>query len=250
MAISSYNPHPSSPTSSSSSSSSKSSRSMIQHGANLSPPRRRRSSVRSASGSESSEDFFKLSQSSDVLPEKDISFALLEIKLQDHVLTRDITIVDESRGHIQFRTSAGPHETITATTSTTSTTSTVRHPPIDSSIHVTIRDDGKAIVFSTVVYTVQEELQRPTVVSSSPHRVSYYSLMTKMMKYNTILNKSQKGAQVGMLDGKFIFFRTVSVGCLNNDERFHKTVSEFHVQAIEIRRDFRTKAACSPRASW
>jgi hypothetical protein len=71
-------------------------------------------------------------------------------------------------------------------------------------ISVQIRSDVQRILFSTVVHKLNHQQQQE--VSPQPSRG--YSLLTKMMKYNSILGRATGGGQVVCTsEGSFVFFQ-------------------------------------------
>lgn len=91
----------------------------------------------------------------------------------------------------------------------------------DLHIDISRREDGKAVILSTIVYRIGERRGGPAqTLASNRHDggrelysfvepLSTYSLMTRMMKLNTILNRQRGGSQIGMYSGKFILCRTL-----------------------------------------
>lgn len=106
-------------------------------------------------------------------------------------------------------------------------------------ISVQIRSDVQRILFSTVVHKLNYQQQQE--VSPQPSRG--YSLLTKMMKYNSILGRATGGGQVVCTsEGSFVFFQDVNMMgalcCTTSCCKLSVLVDDFVLKAMEIRRDF------------
>jgi hypothetical protein len=125
-------------------------------------------------------------------------------------------------------------------------------------IEISIRDDNNGIVISSTVFGTNHVGANDDIISSagggeknkrtSMPKISY-SLMTKMMKYNTMLNQSSRGGQVVLYDGRFVFYMHASLSILEKSRYMDlvNVVDEFHVKALEISKDFESAAVKAQR---
>ena len=114
----------------------------------------------------------------------------------------------------------------------------------DHMIEVCIRDDNKAVILSTVVHKGKHG---GLLADRKSHR-SYcsYSLMTKMMKYNTFLLRSRGVAggkpdtagRIDVYDGTFVFFSNMSLSVLSSNGTLELLLDDFILKAVEISKDF------------
>merc|ERR1712226_769881 len=90
------------------------------------------------------------------------------------------------------------------------------------------RNDGKGFTFEHDGLRICINLRsnsRKIDISCTVHKAAHpskgrrtsYSLMTKMMKYKAIFQRSTKRQQVGIYDGKFIYIRTLSISLLQKE---------------------------------
>ena len=105
------------------------------------------------------------------------------------------------------------------------------------SIDVSIRDDTKAVVISTVVHIKKHVLRK-----SNHHWGASYSLMTKMMKHNTFLNqvaRDKTGAgRVVVYDGTFILFFNMSLSVLSSNWKLKLVLDNFMLKAVQSSKNF------------
>jgi hypothetical protein len=125
-------------------------------------------------------------------------------------------------------------------------------------IEISIRGDNNGIVISSTVFGTNHVGANDDIISSagggeknkrtSMPKISY-SLMTKMMKYNTMLNQSSRGGQVVLYDGRFVFYLHASLSILEKSRYVDlvNVVDEFHVKALEISKDFESAAVKAQR---
>mmetsp|Transcript_20422 Transcript_20422/g.47263 ORF Transcript_20422/g.47263 Transcript_20422/m.47263 type:complete len:235 (+) Transcript_20422:82-786(+) len=129
-------------------------------------------------------------------------------------------------------------------------------------VQANVLDDMKSFVLSTIVYDVKMDAATCRCCPSGTvgnqlsgtrtKRASVYSLMTKMMKYNTILNSKQEGSQMGMRGGRFVYFQITPLRELvQSQQRKQKAYTEFNnllvnflEQAAQMKEDFRTRPCC------
>ena len=107
-----------------------------------------------------------------------------------------------------------------------------------------VRGDNKAVILSSVVHRLPH---KEILMASGPELrrlISPYSLMTKMMKINTRLNRESPSTQVGMYEGSFVIFKTVPVDLLEEQSslKFHQTVTDFIMRASDSSKEFRTSS--------
>ena len=126
-------------------------------------------------------------------------------------------------------------------------------------IEISIRDDNNGIVISSTVFGTNHVGANDDIISfawrggeknkrTSMPKISY-SLMTKMMQYNTMLNQSSRGGQVVLYDGRFVFYLHASLSILEKSRYMDlvDVLDEFHVKAIEISKDFESAAVKAQR---
>jgi hypothetical protein len=103
-------------------------------------------------------------------------------------------------------------------------------------IQVAIRQDSPALIFSTIVY---KKNQDDTIAIPSEDRRRYnYSLLTVMMKLNTILNKSRNLEKIISKDENFIYFLNIDEKILHNQSKLHRMLEDFLLTRAEILRNF------------
>ena len=108
----------------------------------------------------------------------------------------------------------------------------------DHTIDISIRDDAKAMVISTVVQKGKHDykIQRQSGAS--------YSRMTKMMKHNALLSQAATGrgkpdtCRVGVYDGIFFLFSNMSLSMLSSDWKVELALEDFLLKAAQIGTDF------------
>mmetsp|Transcript_6199 Transcript_6199/g.9844 ORF Transcript_6199/g.9844 Transcript_6199/m.9844 type:complete len:213 (-) Transcript_6199:47-685(-) len=105
------------------------------------------------------------------------------------------------------------------------------------SICASIRNNNnrKAIDFSCTVYSVSNNLSK-----LKEYRPTSYSLLTKMMKYKSIFQLSDKRQQIGICDGKFLYIRSVSASLLEKKhfEKLSCELEDFFAVAAKMSKDF------------
>ena len=102
---------------------------------------------------------------------------------------------------------------------------------------VSIRDDTKAVVISTVVHKGKH------AGKNHRHSGASYSLMTKMMKHNALLSQAATGSKtdpcrVDVYDGTFILFSNMSLSVLSSNWELELVLDEFILKAAKIGTDF------------
>jgi hypothetical protein len=108
----------------------------------------------------------------------------------------------------------------------------------DHTVDVSIRDDTKAVVISTVVHKVKD------VHKTHRHHGASYSLMTKMMKHNALLSQAATGrgkpdaCRVGVYDGNFFLSSNMSLSMLSSDWKVELALEDFLLKAAQIGTDF------------
>ena len=108
----------------------------------------------------------------------------------------------------------------------------------DHTIDVSIRDDTKNVNISTVVHKGKHAHK------NHRHSRSSYYLMTKMMKHNALLSQATTGrgdpvaCRVGLYDGSFILFSTMSISVLSSNSLLELILDDFILNAAQIGRDF------------
>lgn len=103
----------------------------------------------------------------------------------------------------------------------------------EKKIEINIRSDLKAIVFTTVVHEVKHS---ELLHKRGRGRGTQYSLMTKMMKFNTLLNRASAG-QIGSYEGRFVFFRNLSLAVLRTGN-LSEFLEDYILKAVEVSLDF------------
>ena len=98
-------------------------------------------------------------------------------------------------------------------------------------IDVSIRDDTKAVVISTVIHKGEHVLK------------TSYSLMTKMMKHNALLSQAGTGSKpdacrVDVYNGTFILFSNTGLSALSSTSQLALVLGDFIFKAGQIRTDF------------
>lgn len=91
-----------------------------------------------------------------------------------------------------------------------------------------------SVSMSVVIHKVKHTHAQTT---SSSSRGSY-SLMTKMMKYNTKMNRQTAG-HIGTFGGTFIFFKNADVSVLTSEGRLESVLKDFMLKAVELSNEFR-----------
>ena len=108
----------------------------------------------------------------------------------------------------------------------------------DNTVDVSIRDDTKSVVISTVVHKVED------VHKTRRHCGASYSLMTKMMKHNALLSQAATGrgkpdtCRVGVYDGIFFLFSNMSLSMLSSDWKVELAMDDFLLKTAQIGTDF------------
>ena len=103
---------------------------------------------------------------------------------------------------------------------------------------VSIRDDTKAVVISTVVHKGKH------AGKNHRHSGASYSLMTKMMKHNALLSQAATGrgkpdtCRVGVYDGIFFLFSNMSLSMLSSDWKVELAMDDFLLKTAQIGTDF------------
>jgi hypothetical protein len=99
-------------------------------------------------------------------------------------------------------------------------------------VGLNIREDIRAVVMTTVVYEA----------SSTPTKgevLNFYSLMTKMMKHNALLQNEEPGyGQIGAYGRTFVFFRSISISSLTVTDSFAPLLEDFVAVSDRIMKDF------------
>jgi len=112
------------------------------------------------------------------------------------------------------------------------------------SIKAGVRHDRQRIHidFSCIVYTVSKNLQVKDCETPST-----YSLMTKMMKYKTMLKQGNKQEQLGRCGETFVFLRSLRPSMLRKEcfIEFGNELGNFILTAHDIHKGFCTKSAKS-----
>jgi hypothetical protein len=144
-------------------------------------------------------------------------------------------------------------------------------------IEICIREDNSGIVISSTVFRTDHAADandnniNDDIISSSSsssdgakgggvgggeknkkrtskQKISY-SLMTKMMQYNTMLNQSSLGGQVIMYDSRFVFYVHAPLSILEKSRYMDlvNLMDVFHVKATEISNEFASSAVMAQR---
>ena len=120
----------------------------------------------------------------------------------------------------------------------------------DHIIDVSIRDDTKNVDISTVVHKGKHAHK------NHRHSRSSYYLMTKMMKHNALLSQATTGRgnpiayRVGVYDGTFILFSSMSISMLSSNSQLELILDDFISRAAQIGTDFaNTQRRCLKVAS-
>ena len=119
----------------------------------------------------------------------------------------------------------------------------------DHTIDISIRDDAKAMVISTVVQKGKHDykIQRQSGAS--------YSLMTKMMKHNALLSQAATGrgkpdaCHVCVYSGTFILFSNIRISVLTSNLKLELVLDDFIMKAAQIRADFANTRRSQRRGS-
>lgn len=111
--------------------------------------------------------------------------------------------------------------------------------------------DGKGFTFEHDCLRICINLRskdRKIDISCTVHKVAHssngkgisYSLMTKMMKYKAIFQRSTKRQQVGIYDGKFLYIRTLSISILQKEFflELSREIEGFISMAEQMQTDF------------
>mmetsp|Transcript_26419 Transcript_26419/g.39053 ORF Transcript_26419/g.39053 Transcript_26419/m.39053 type:complete len:203 (-) Transcript_26419:98-706(-) len=98
-------------------------------------------------------------------------------------------------------------------------------------IRISLRNNDRTIDISSTVHAVDQ---------SSKSKRSSYPLMTKMMKYKAIFNRSNKQQQVGIWDGKVLYIRNLPVSLLKKEYflELSRKLEVFSTTAVQMRTDF------------
>lgn len=110
-------------------------------------------------------------------------------------------------------------------------------------VDISVRIDMRAIDISSVIYRYNDEH------SSNKRKPTPYSLMTKMMKYKAVLNRSTKQEQVGTFDGKFVYLLSIPVAFVKKEHfiDFARDLDYFIAKAQNISNDFNGRATKNPQ---
>jgi hypothetical protein len=112
-------------------------------------------------------------------------------------------------------------------------------------IEARIRRDNLALVLSSIIHNVNHG---PHLLSKDRNNKNVrsgkisYSLMTKMMELNTTsTSRNLKGAQIGLYDGKFVFFFSMPIESLQPSNRagFARMISDYLFKAMEVKKEMK-----------
>ena len=117
----------------------------------------------------------------------------------------------------------------------------------DFTVDISIADDTKAVVVSTVVHRVRSApaTDSQTIGAFSNQAAGQsYSLMTKMMKHNALLKANPSDAGIcGHIyrskEGHFVFVCSMSLRVLFRDGKLKKGLHDFILTAMSIKWDFK-----------
>mmetsp|Transcript_37699 Transcript_37699/g.43058 ORF Transcript_37699/g.43058 Transcript_37699/m.43058 type:complete len:190 (-) Transcript_37699:101-670(-) len=80
----------------------------------------------------------------------------------------------------------------------------------DLEIIISIRNEGKEVDISCVVYSIDKVLE----MKQNQQRLKSYSLMTKMMKYKAIFHQSKRRQQLRIWNGKCLYIQSFPLSLL------------------------------------
>ena len=125
------------------------------------------------------------------------------------------------------------------TSSTASGKYTFLMPGHGMKIEVSLREDIRMIQISTVVH---QEVKQSDLFNQRRGAGSHYSLLTKMMRFNVLLNRTG-GGKIGAYGGSFVFFQHLNLLVLHEGggKLLQRMLEDYILQTVEISRDFGRK---------
>jgi hypothetical protein len=103
-------------------------------------------------------------------------------------------------------------------------------------VQVTVRQDTPTLMLSTEVY--KKDIDDTDSIPPEQRRRYNNSLLTAMMRSNTMLNRSRNLEKIFQKDTSFIYFLHINEISLHDQDKVHRLLEDFLLTRAELHRHF------------